>query len=289
MIRGLYTGASGMVAQMHRMDALSNDIANVDTTAYKRDIAVEKAFPELLLRRMDDSGVRQLPLSGTPPHLGSFEVAPIVGKLGTGVEMNELYTDFQQGALKQTDSAFDLALQGKGFFVVQTPYGERLTRDGSFILGPEGLLVTQNGFPVLGEKGPIHIKLNNFVVDEDGKIFVNQRFQPDPNRLVSSQENEWDRTQQLDRLQVVNVQFPRYLKKQGNDLYIDTPESGAASIVKANDRPKVRQGFLEASNVNPVTAMVDMIEVNRAYEANQKVIQAEDDATGKLWNEVVRV
>ncbi len=289
MIRGLYTGASGMVAQMHRMDALSNDIANVDTTGYKRDIAVEKAFPELLLRRMDDNGVRQLPLSGTPPHLGSFEVAPVVGKLGTGVEMNELYTDFQQGALKQTDSAFDLALQGKGFFVVQTPYGNRLTRDGSFILGPEGLLVTQNGFPVLGEKGPIHIKLNNFVVDEDGKIFVNQRFQPDPNRLVSSQENEWDRTQQLDRLQVVNVQFPRYLKKQGNDLYVDTPESGAASIVRTNERPKVRQGFLEASNVNPVTAMVDMIEVNRAYEANQKVIQAEDDATGKLWNEVVRV
>jgi flagellar basal-body rod protein FlgF len=278
-----------MVAQMHRMDALSNDIANVDTTGYKRDIAVEKAFPELLLHRMNDDGVRQLPFSEKPPHLGSFDVAPIVGKLGTGVEMNELYTDFQQGSLKQTDNPFDMALQGKGFFVVQTPYGNRLTRDGSFTLGPEGLIVTQNGYPVLGEKGPIHVKLNNFVVDEDGKIFINEKVQPDANRLVSQQENQWDQTQQLDRLRVVNVQFPRYLKKQGNDLYIDTQESGQASIVTGGNRPKVRQGFLEASNVNPVTAMVDMIEVNRAYEANQKVIQAEDDATGKLWNEVVRV
>lgn len=278
-----------MVAQMHRMDALSNDIANVDTTGYKRDIAVEKAFPELLIHRMNDDGVRQLPFSGKPPHLGSFDVSPVVGKLGTGVEMNELYTDFQQGSLKQTDNPFDMALQGKGFFVVQTPYGNRLTRDGSFTLGPEGLIVTQNGYPVLGEKGPIHVKLNNFVVDEDGKIFINQKFQPDPNRLVSQQENQWDQTQQLGRLRVVDVQFPRYLKKQGNDLFVDTKESGQASIVAGADRPKVRQGFLETSNVNPVTAMVDMIEVNRAYEANQKVIQAEDDATGKLWNEVVRV
>ncbi len=278
-----------MVAQMYRMDALANNIANVDTTGYKRDISVQKAYPELLLRRMQDDGVRSLPLSGTAPHLGSFDVAPVVGKLGTGVELNELYTDFQQGSLKQTSNPFDLALQGKGFFVVQTPYGKRLTRDGSFVLGPEGLLVTKDGYPVLGEKGPIHIKLHNFVVDQDGKVFVNERFQPNPKRLVSQQENAWDKTTQIDRLQIVGVQHPRYLKKQGNDLYIDTQNSGPAQIIGGATRPKVEQGFLEGSNVNPVTAMVNMIDVNRAYEANQKVIQAEDASTAKLLNEVIRV
>ena len=289
MIRGLYTGASGMVAQMYRMDALANNIANVDTTGYKNDIAVEKAYPEMLLRRMNDNGVRTIPLSGTPPRLGSFDVAPVIGKLGTGVELNELYTDFAQGALKQTQNPFDFALQGKGFFVVQTPYGNRLTRDGGFVLGPEGLLVTKDGYPVLGEKGPIHIKLNNFVVDQDGKVFVNERFQPDPKRLVSNQENAWDKTVEIDRLKLVNVQFPRYLKKVGNNMYVDTRQSGQAQIAVGAERPTVHQGFLEGSNVNPVTAMVDMIEVNRAYEANQKVIQAEDASTGLLLNSVIKV
>ncbi len=289
MIRGLYTGASGMIAQMDRMDALANNIANVDTTGYKRDQPIEKAFPQLLLRRRNDHRVHRLPISGTLPPLGSYDTAPVVGRLGTGVEMNELYTEFEQGAAKQTDSPFDMMLEGKGFFVVQTPYGERMTRNGSFILGPEGLLETQEGYPVLGEKGPIHIKLNNFVVDEDGKIFANADFQNDPNRLVSQRENDWKNRVEVDRLKIVNVDQMRYLKKQGDSLYVDTKDSGPPKILQGAGRPKVRQGFLEASNVNPVTAMVQMIEVNRAYEANQKVIQSEDDATNKLVNEVMKV
>lgn len=289
MIRGLYTGASGMVTQMDRMDALANNIANVDTTGYKRDQPVEKAFPNMLLHRMNDDGVRTLPFSGKPPYLGSYDVAPVVGKLGTGVEMNELYTEFDQGPAKQTDSPFDMMLEGKGFFVVRTPYGDRMTRNGSFILGPEGLLETKEGYPVLGENGPVHIKLNNFVVDEDGKIYANAKFQPDPNRLVSQRENQWENRVLVDRLKIVNVDQMRYLKKQGDSLYLDTQDSGPPQILNGADRPKVREGFLEASNVNPVTAMVDMIEVNRAYEANQKVIQSEDDATNRLLNEVMKV
>ena len=121
MVRGIYTGASGMSAQQVRLDAISNNLANLDTDGYKRDVAVHKSFASLLLRRMDDDGVTLNPF-------GSGDMAPVVGKIGTGVENNEIYTEFEQGALKQTESDFDLAMDGKGFFAIQTPYGERYTR-----------------------------------------------------------------------------------------------------------------------------------------------------------------
>lgn len=286
MIRGLYTGASGMVVQQHVMDAISNNLANADTTAYKEDVSVQKAFPELLLRRLN-TNITRLPISGNSPLLGSVDQAPIVGKLGTGVEQNEVFTIFQQGSFKETGNDFDMALDGNGFFTVQTPYGERLTRNGSFHLGPEGMLVTKDGYPVLGENGPIHIKKNNFMVDEDGNVYQNDRFADDPNRLVSQRENEWDETDKVDRLKIVNVDRTRYLQKQGSSLYLTTEDSGDAQIIQ-NNRPGVQQGFLEASNIRPVEQMVRMIEVNRAYEANQKVIQSEDQAADKLLNQAMR-
>ncbi|GHV82487.1 hypothetical protein AGMMS49991_10450 [Spirochaetia bacterium] len=94
MIRGWYTGASGMRAQQWRLDAVANNLANIDVDGYKKDVTVHKAFPELLMRRMNDDGVYRHPF-------GSGDAAPIIGKLGTGVELNELYTDFQQGAMKK--------------------------------------------------------------------------------------------------------------------------------------------------------------------------------------------
>lgn len=101
-------------------------------------------------------------------------------------------------------------------------------------------------------------------------------------------ENEWLNTVEVDRLRIVDVRLPRYLDKQGDSLWRTTEESGEAMIM-AGGRPQVQQGFLETSNVNPVTEMVQMIEVNRAYEANQKVIQAQDQATSRLINEAMRL
>ena len=282
MIRGLYTGASGMVAQMHRLDALTNNLANVDLNGYKRDVAVHKAFPELLLRRMDDDGVINLGFA-------SIDVAPVVGKLGTGVEMNELYTVFTQGTLKATDNPFDLALEGNGFLSVQVGDVQRYTRNGSFLLDPEGFLVTKDGHHVLGEDGPIQLKKNNFVIDQDGVIYQNSTFAGEEDRLVSLEENEWENLERVDRLQIVGFKRNRYLKKMGSSFWRDTEESGQAAVLLPGERPKVRQGFLEGSNVNPVTEMVQMIEVNRIYEANQKVIQAHDTLLGRLINEVSRV
>ena len=282
MIRGLYTGASGMVAQMHRMDAISNNLANVDLNGYKRDMAVHKAFPELLLRRMNDEGVYKFPF-------GSVDTTPIVGKLGTGTELNEIYTVFSQGALKGTGNPFDMALEGEGFLSVATPEGERYTRNGAFVLNDEGYLVTKSGDFVLGENGFVKIKKNNFVIDQDGVIYQNSTFADDERRLVSLEENEWENLERVDRLRIVGFRRTRNLRKMGNSYWRETEESGPAAVIPAGARPKVRQGFLEGANVNPVTEMVQMIEVQRTYEANQKLIQSEDNLLGRLINDAVRV
>ncbi len=281
MIRGLYTGASGMMAQMHRMDALSNNLANVDVTGYKKDTSISKAFPEMLIRRMNDDGLYKMPF-------GSMDTAPIVGTLGTGVEYNETFTVFSQGALKQTENPFDMALDGKGFFTVSVDGEERYTRNGTFLLNDEGTLVTKDGHPVLGLNGEINIKKNNFVIDEKGNVYQNAAFSEDPKRLVSMMENEWNDLELIDTLKVSEFARDRYLKKEGNSFWKSTYESGEAKQKQLGSETKVIQGFLEGSNVNPVKEMVKMIEINRAYEANQKVIQSQDSLTGRLFNDILR-
>jgi flagellar basal-body rod protein FlgG len=270
-----------MRAQQWRLDAVANNLANINTDGYKRDVAAFKAFPELLLRRTDDDGVYRHPF-------GSADAAPIMGKLGTGVELNELYVTFEQGALKETQSDFDLALDGKGFFTVATPWGERYTRNGSFQLGKEGYLETKEGYPVLGEQGPIRVRANNFQVDKEGGVWINAEYAEDPDLTISRENNSWEETALLDNLKIVNFGKDRYLKKQGSSLYQETDTSGPALVMEAGRRPRVVQGFTEASNVEPVAEMVRMIEVNRAYEANQKTIQSGDTMLGTLINQVLR-
>ena len=263
MIRGWYIGSSGMNAQQARLDAIANNLANADTTGFKRDIAVSKSFPELLMRRMNDDGVYETPF-------GSADVAPIVGKIGLGVETNELYTDFEQGSFKQTSTHTDVALSGEGFFAVQTPQGERYTRNGNFLVGKEGILETKEGYPVLGENGYIHVADDRFVVNQDGMVYS---------------ENDMEL---IDRLKVVRFDNERYFEKMGSSLYKDTNVTGPAYIAEGNERPQFLQGYIETSNVNVVNEMVSMIEVNRAYEANQKTIQSQATMMSTLWERVVR-
>lgn len=262
MIRGWYIGSSGMNAQQTRLDAISNNLANADTTGFKRDIAVSKSFPELLMRRMGDDGVYETPF-------GSADVAPIIGKIGLGVETNELYTDFEQGSFKQTSTHTDMALSGEGFFAVETPNGERYTRNGNFLVGKEGILVTKEGYPVLGEKGYIQVADDRFTVNQDGMVYS---------------ENDM---QLIDRFKIVRFDNERYLQKMGSSLYKDTDITGPAYIAEGKERPVVLQSYVETSNVNVVNEMVSMIEVNRAYEANQKTIQAQDTMMSTLWGKVV--
>ena len=252
MVRGWYIGASGMNAQQYRLDAISNNLANVDTTGYKKDVAISKSFPELLLRRMRDDGEYETPF-------GSADVAPIIGKIGLGVETNELYTIFEQGSFKETGNQTDFALGGEGFFAVMTPHGERYTRNGNFIIGKEG-------YQLMGEHGPIQIGDNKFTINEDGILFTSENMQ------------------EIDRIKVVRFDNERYINKQGSSLYSATDISGPAFIAEGKQRPTIIQNYVESSNVNVVNEMVQMIEVNRAYEANQKTIQTQDTMTSTLWS-----
>ena len=281
MIRGWHTAASGMRAQQWRLDSVANNLANVNTDGYKREQAAFRAFPELLMRRVKDDGQYIHPF-------GSGDTAPIIGRLGTGVEFNELYISFTQGSFNETQSDFDFALDGRGFFAVSTPWGERYTRNGTFHLGMEGYLLTKEGYPVLGENGPIRVQANNFRVDHLGQIWINAAYDNDPNVMISREMNTWDETVLLDTMKIVDFENDRYLNKQGSSLYYANEYSGPAFVMDFN-RPAVVQGFIETANVDPVVEMVQMIEVNRAYEANQKVIQAHDTMLGTLINQTARV
>ncbi len=284
MVRGLYTGASGMLSQWHNMNVVSNNLANINTTAFKRDETMFKAFPEMLLRRLDDNGVVKVPT-------GSYDVGPLVGKLGTGVEVNEVFTRMEQGIVRHTGNDFDLALNGKGYFVIKTDHGERYTRNGNFLIDKDGYLVTKQGFRVQGEKGDIRVKTNNFKITEFGEVVQNAEYpKEDLGQFVEKNQNDWKESQVVDRLKLVNFYDERQLRKEGNGFYISTRHSGEAEIKEIlQGRPKVLQGFIEGANVNPVHEMVRMIEVQRSYEASQKVVTSNNQLLGRAVNDIAKV
>ena len=282
MVRGVYTGASGMMAEQIRLDVVANNLANVDKPGFKRDTTSFKAFPEMLASRTEDDGVVIFPL-------GSTDIRPYIGRIGTGVEVNEVFTEWEQGSLRETGNQLDIALVDRGFFAIETPFGERYTRNGSFLIDRDYYLVTKEGYKVMGENGYIQIKTNNFNIDEEGRVSINMRYQ-DNDDFVQFNDNKWEDETILDTLKIVRFENERYLKKEGDSFWVDTEISGPAYISqKGLDRPKVLSRFLEMSNVNPVNEMVRMIEVQRAYELNSKTISTHDALVGRVINEVGRV
>lgn len=279
MIRGIHTSSAGMAAMQSKLDIISNNLANVNLNGYKKDVAVMKAFPDIQIRRSFDDGLVAFPL-------GSFDTQPFVGKLGTGVELNESYTVFKQGALKETNNDFDIALEGKGFIAVMTDKGERYTRNGTFTIDKEGFLVTKEGYKVQTEKGSVQIKRNNIIIDKEGNLYRNSAFAGDESRLVQRDENEWEGKELVGRIKIVRFPRERELRRQGSSLYFENEHTGEHIIAEGKDRPKVLQGFVETSNVNIIKEMTQMIEVQRTYEANQKSIQSHDELLGKVINQV---
>lgn len=276
MVKSLYTGASAMIALQESMNSISQNLSNVNTDGYKRETAVMKAFPEMLSRRINDDGQVKFPL-------GSFDKAPIAGKIGTGVEYNESYIRFEQGSLSQTEGQFDFALEGDGFFSIETPNGIRYARNGKFTISGDGFVVDNNGNYLLGEEGRLQVARNNFKVDKEANITINPTIPYDGFTTVIG--NEWQPEQSLGKLKIVDFKHSRYLVREGNHLYAESKFSGKAQDL---EKPRVLQGFLEKSTVQPVDEMVRMIEVQRLYEANQKVIQTTDDLLSQAVNKVLK-
>lgn len=271
MFRGLYTGAIGMMACEVENDIIANNLANVDTAGFKGDISVSRSFPMILTKRINDQ-IRENMAGGT------IDERPTVGYTGTGVEINEAVTIFGQGTLKNTENEFDLAIEGSGFFAVKTADDKiYYTRNGNFVRNIEGYLSTPDGNLVLSERNfPIEVEKGNFLVQENGKIVKN----------TEPGGTDWMSLEEVDTLKIVEFPNKRGLVKVGNNLFKGTKTSGEPELLIAG--MKVRQGFLESSNINIIEEMVKMINVSRAYELNSKVIRSYDTTLDSTINVVGR-
>lgn len=269
-----------MVARQAETDVLANNLANVATTGYKRDTVVFKDFPQILAHRLNDEI-----LSGP---FGTVDRMPPIGTVGTGVEVNDVVTNHADSyRYEYTGNPLHLALEGPpgvrrgyGFFEVATPDGIFYTRAGNFTINQDGNLVTQEGALVLGDNGPIQLDPNNFMIQPDGEILYNPLY-------GGEGANQWEETAVLDRLRIVAFENPAGLDKYGYTLYRATEESGEPELIVAG--ALIRRGYLEASNVNPVREMVELIRAHRAYETAAKVVQTSDQILGQAVGDVGRV
>lgn len=278
MLRGFYTAASGMIAQQRRTEMLTNNLSNANTPGFKADQSSVRAFPEMLLRRMDQVTVPTQKKLNLPFN-------PVVGGLNTGVYMQEAIPAFRQGDIIATDKKTDIALvdlqipvneengkRGTVFFTVMNANGEeRYTRNGNFTLDQQGFLTTSSGYYVLDDQGNrIQLNSDQFVVDENGIISENN--------------------QPVARLSVAYADNPYRLIKEGDGLYrTEDGQPLANAFNNANVQFKLQQGYIEQSNVDTARTMTDMLTAYRAFEANQKVLQAYDKSLEKTVNEIGRI
>ncbi len=242
-----------MLTQLERLNVVSNNIANANTTGFRRDIVVTQSFSEELTRRLDTEE--------TSPNPNSRNV----GKITYGVAVNNIHTDFSLGAIRPTGGALELALNGNGFFTVGDAQGQttRLTRDGSFMLSGDRHLVTAEGNYVMGENGLIQLPEGLVTINDKGQVYVGETY--------------------IDRLKLVDVENTESLRKYGDNLYNTTEQTNLTTF-----NGTVQQGALESSNINTVREMVELISISRNYEANQKLIQYFDTSLGTAVTDIGR-
>lgn len=250
MVRGLYTAASGALVAQSQADVIANNLANVNTSGFKRTLLQVQSAPEMGLYR------HQMDPSGNPRGTAS---TAFVGSLGLGAQVMDTPAVFEQGTLGATGNPLDLAIQGNAFFAIQTPQGVRYTRDGQFGQDPTGRLVTMDGSPVLGTNGPVQLQQNAGAVqiDQNGNVTQGGRL--------------------IDTVALVQFGDLTQVRPEGDNRFI---ASNAALPSRVTTGSTIHQGYLERSNANVVRSMVDLITAQRWFEANQKVIQTQDQANG---------
>ena len=262
MHEGLIIAASGGVKQQLKMDVLANNMANLNNAGFKSDGLV---FREIYPPFDEDSSADASKNALLPPNDSNENVAYVA--------VDSLYTDHSQGIFHKTDNPLDLALEGDGFFEIDTPQGIRYTRNGNFRLDTGKYIVTQDGNFVLDKnKQKIKIEDNSAKIDfgPDGTISMGNGFG----------------NQQAGTLSLVKFEDVRVLVKEGNGLYkiMDNKIKPLAA-----DNIKVAQGVLERSNVNSIEEMTNMITAIRGFEAYQKIIQSIDEADDRAVNSIGRV
>ncbi len=240
---GLYISAEGAYAQSQRVETLANNLANVDTAGFKRDLAVfQSRYAQDTAQGLDYPGSRS------------------VNDLGAGVMLRETKTDFTPGTLKRTGIPTDMAITGDAFFQVRRPDGDYLTKAGNFMVNAAGRLVTQDNYPVLNDGGgtiDIDPTAGPWTVTPDGGI-----------QQAGAKVN----------LALVRPQSLGDLSKVGENLFRPLAPPQPA----ADDQRRVQSGMLEQSDVKPATEMMEMIEASRAFEANINMIKNHDQMASAL-------
>ena len=257
-MRSLDIASTGMLAQQRNVEVISNNLANMNTTAYQRR---RTEFHDLIYQDLRRVG-------STSSDNGN--VVPTGAQVGLGVKLAAVYRIHEQGNLTATDNSFDMAVQGKGFFQVQLPTGETAyTRDGTFQLNQNGQMVTHDGYPL---QPGINVPSNavDVTINNAGEVLAQIEGQV--------------ALQNVGQIQLATFQNEPGLQAIGDNLLLETPASGSA--VTGNPAStgfgSILQGFLETSNVNAVEEISQLISAQRAYEMNSKVIQTSDEMMGTL-------
>ena len=260
MQNAMYSALFGALSNEHRVNSIANNLANVNTTGYKRDLL---AFKDTMVMFAHDhimepvASIRDKKFFPDPQHISRTRLAVSL-------------TDFQQGGMKVSSGPLDLAINGEGFFKVSFPDGEFYTRNGHFTINEEGTLVTERGWPVMSEGGQITIPAGtkNIVIGENGNVFADDNL--------------------VGQVQVVTVDNLANLEKQGSNMFRPRPGAEVEEMAVDPNRTWVAQGFLESANVDAVYEMVNMIEAQRQFEAYQKVMQTSDTIDREVITKVGR-
>jgi flagellar basal-body rod protein FlgG len=253
----LYSAATGMEAQQLNLNTIANNLANVNTPGFKRS---KIEFQDLLYQKPRAAGTDS----------GGGNLVPTGVEVGNGSRVAATSKIFTQGQLTSTGEKFDLAIQGDGFFEVQRPDGTiGYTRAGSFKLSAQGQVVTVDGLPVLSGFQPIPPGATNVAISEDGQVTV-----------------QTTNGSQAFSLTLARFANPAGLRSLGGNLYEETAASGTPEQGKPGEQGFGRtiQGYIEASNVNIVEEMVNLIVAQRAYEINSKSIQTSDEMLRNIAN-----
>ncbi len=254
MQSSMYNALFGALTQEHRLANISNNLANVNTTGYKRE---KLAFRDVFIRIGHDmldpiAAIHEKSLLPEPDQMAQARIALS-------------HIDFSQGGMRETGNPLDVALQGEGFFKVRTLEGDFYTRNGNFHLTPDGQLVNSQNYPVLGDGGEI-------IVEAGGRVDVT------PNGEIRVNDDA------VGVLQVVTFENPQVLEKVGQNLY--RVREGVNALEQPVDNVALASGYLENANVEVVQEMVGMIETHRLFEAYQKVMHSTQEADQKVIREV---
>lgn len=256
MIRGFYSSVSGLIALQNDQEVVTNNIANVNNTGYKKRELTKSSFEDVMI-------------SNRQKLVGDKYVRNNIGSLNFGVKVNDVETVFTQGTFKATDSMTDFAIDGRGFFVAQNGNQEVYTRDGNFKINQQGYLITNDGCEVLGinsttgAREPIYIGDNKFSLDGENNVNVDGI--GITHKLLTADFEDYNALEPLG---------DNYITLE-NPIY--------------NATVNIRQNFLEGSNVDPSAELVKLMEIKRQFETNQKFVKMQDETVQKAATEIGRV